>query len=174
MDSRIYYCNFLVARSLDCHVSVFSISEHSIVHLYQGNIYFVREVAMGKVWIMNKNYSQHPRTVCRNIGKRREDSMIKIRGGTQEPCSHVSFLQNDIYTPVPCVRSLVENRFCPELTRCCSDVWYRPAGANLFFDGLVMAEWLRGWLQQWAANGVSKILGSLVQHWHPSHEAIRS
>ena len=32
-----------------------------------------------------------------------------------ETCSHVSFIQNDIYRPGPVV-----NRFCPELTRCCS------------------------------------------------------
>ena len=43
-----------------------------------------------------------------------------------------------------------------------------------FFDGWVMAEWSRRWLEQWAARGVSKILGSLVQHWHPPHERIRS
>ena len=48
------------------------------------------------------------------------------------------------------------------------------AGANWFLDGRVMAEGLGRWLHQWAARGVSKILGSLVRHWHPPHEAIRS
>ena len=42
------------------------------------------------------------------------------------------------------------------------------------FDGWVMAEWLRRWLHQYAARGVSKILGSPVQHCHPPDEAIRS
>ena len=38
-----------------------------------------------------------------------------------------------------------------------------------FFYGWVMAEGLKQWLQQCAARGVSKILGSPVQHWYPPH-----
>ena len=63
-----------------------------------------------------------------------------------ETYSHVSFTRNNIYAPVPGVSSPVENRFCPELTRCCSQCvillsWYQSV-----FDGWVMAEWLRRWL----------------------------
>ena len=42
------------------------------------------------------------------------------------------------------------------------------------YDGWDIARWLGRWLQQWAATGVFKILGSPVRHGHPSHEAIRS
>ena len=37
-----------------------------------------------------------------------------------ETCSQVSFIQNNIYMPEPGVSSPVENRSCPESTRCCS------------------------------------------------------
>ena len=37
-----------------------------------------------------------------------------------QTCSHVSFIKNNIYTPVPGVSSPVGNRSCPESTRCCT------------------------------------------------------
>ena len=79
--------------------------------------------------------------------------------------------KKDTYAPVPCVSSPVENRSCPESTRCCSQCVLPLSWCQSVLDGWVMAEWLRRWLKQWAARGVSKILGSPVQHWHPPHEA---
>ena len=67
-----------------------------------------------------------------------------------ETCSHVSFIQNDISTPVPGVSIPVENRSCPESTRCCSQCVLTLSWCQSVVDGLVMAEWLRHWLQQWS------------------------
>ena len=91
-----------------------------------------------------------------------------------EACYHVSVIQNDIYTLVPGVNNSVENRSCPESTHCCSQYVIPLSWCQSVFDGWVVAEWLGHWLQQWAATGVSKILGSPVRHWHPPHEAILS
>ena len=61
-------------------------------------------------------------------------------------------VQNNIYTPVPGVSSSVENRPCPESTRCCFQWVIQLSWCQTVFDGWVMAEWL--------ARGFSKILGS--------------
>ena len=82
--------------------------------------------------------------------------------------------QNNIYTPVTGVSSPVENRSCPESTCCWSKCVIPLSWCQSVFDEFVMAEWFRCWLYQSAARGVSKILGSPVQHWHIPHEAIRS
>ena len=89
-------------------------------------------------------------------------------------CYHVSFIQNNIYMPAPGVSSSVENRSCPESTRCCGQCVIPLSWCQSVFDGWVMAEWLGRWLQQWVAWGASEILGFPVRYWHPPHEAIRS
>ena len=75
---------------------------------------------------------------------------------------------------MPGVSSPVENRSCPESTHCCSQCVIPLSWCQSVFDGWVMAEWLRRWLQQWVARGVSEIMVFQVQHWHPPHEAICS
>ena len=35
-------------------------------------------------------------------------------------------------------------------------IWYRSAGANPFFEGLIMGEWLALWAPQWLAKDVSR------------------
>ena len=85
-----------------------------------------------------------------------------------ESCYHVSFTQNNIYMPVPGVSTELSGiRSCPESTRYCSQCVIPLNWCQSVFDWWVMAEWLEPWLQQWAARGVSKILGSLVRYWHP-------
>ena len=80
----------------------------------------------------------------------------------------------NIYTTMPGVSNPVENRSCPQSTRCSSKYVILPSCCQSVFDGYVIAEWLRHCFQQWGAMGVSEILGFPVQHWHPPHEAIRS
>ena len=72
--------------------------------------------------------------------------------------SYASFIQNNIYTSVPGVSGPVENRSCPESTRFFSQSVIPLSWSQFVFDGWIMAEWLRSWLQQWAAWGVSEIL----------------
>ena len=89
-----------------------------------------------------------------------------------ETCSFVSFIQHNIYTPVPGASRRVENRSCPESTRCFSQCVIPLSWCQ---SRWVMAEWLRRWLDQpgahlgrtgprrarcWVARGVSKILVS--------------
>ena len=76
-------------------------------------------------------------------------------------CYHVSFIPSNIYMPVPGVSSSVENCSCPESTRFCSQCVMPLSWCQFVLDGWVMAEWLGRRLQQWAAKGVSMILGSL-------------
>ena len=65
----------------------------------------------------------------------------------------ISIRHCQVYT-AQCRIVPVQNRLC------CSQCVIPLSWCQSVFDGWVMAEWLRRWLQQWAARGVSKILGT--------------
>ena len=58
-------------------------------------------------------------------------------------------------TPEPGVSSSMENRSWPESIRSCSQCVIPLCWCHSVLDGWVMAGWLRRWLQQCAARGVS-------------------
>ena len=92
----------------------------------------------------------------------------------KETCSYVSFVQNNIYTPVPGVNSTRES--FPPITDsllCC--VWYdvaMPIRFRLIGHGY-KCKWLRRSIQKWAA-WLPPDCRARLQYWHPAHEAIRS
>ena len=62
-----------------------------------------------------------------------------------ETCPRVSFIQNNIYMPVPGVSSPVESCSCPESTRCCSQ-WASSTGLTVVskFKPRLPAQWAVG------------------------------
>ena len=67
-----------------------------------------------------------------------------------EACYRVSFIQNNIYTPVSGLSSSVENRSCPESTRCCSQCVIRLSLCqSVLTDGLWPSGYDTAYTSEW-------------------------